>query len=539
MKRTKRIAAMFLAVVMMLAMSLTAFAAQTGNLTIKGTTEGKQYDLYRVFDLTQDGDAYSYTVTEQFNSFFVEESVTDPVAYVKTLDADGVSALAQKALAWAIENNVQVDMSVTGEADQTTVSGIPYGYYLLNPLGGNDAKEGYATMFSMSTVGSTDTEIEIKAEYPTLDKVIVEDDGDKKTDEASIGDTVSFKLTSKVPDMTGYNRYYFVIEDTMSEGLDYVGNETITIGAATLVKDTDYTVEQNGQTIRIIFKDFLKYAAQTGDAVTVKYDVKLNDKAVIGGSNQNNANLIYSDDPKFDYDGGKDPENPDDPSKDPDAPTGETPESHTETYMTSLTLKKVDASGNTLTGAAFRITGDGVNMVVTTGDVYVVNDAEGTFYKLKDGTYTETEPTEGTASDYEDITVKYKKETKVTIDTNGETPVNAEAFVDANGQLTFAGLGAGTYTISEIVVPNGYNKINDFQVVVTFNNDTKTFGATCTAGDVTVANNVISMNVVNQSGTELPSTGGMGRTIIYVTGALLAVGAGIVLITKKRMNSQY
>lgn len=202
-----------------------------------------------------------------------------------------------------------------------------------------------------------------------------------------------------------------------------------------------------------------------------------------------------------------------------------------------MTIQKQDGAGKALTGAAFRISGGGVKKVVTTGDVYV-ESTDGAYWKLTDGTYTTTDPnTDGIdTSKYASEDTRYAKEETTTIDGTLEN-VNVEAFVDENGQLTFAGLGAGTYTISEIVTPDGYNSIPDFTVTISFNANDKTFSATSSnSTSVSPNGNLLSMIVVNQSGSTLPSTGGIGTTIFYVVGGVLVVGAGVLLITRKRMS---
>lgn len=552
----KKLVSILLTVIMVLAMAASAFAAQEGTLTIKGTTEGKQYDLYRVFDLTQAGDNYSYTVNEDFADYFTEDVLggKTPLEYIGNMqnDSTDLSKLAQSLLAYARQQGIAA-VRVEGAAASTSVE-LEYGYYLLNPVGASGGSDNYATMFSLNTLSGNDTQIVVKGVYPEIDKTVNDDneteDGDK-TNEISIGKEMTFTLETEVPDMTGYNHYYFVVKDTLSKGLTFKSIESVTIGSTVLGKDA-YTLDpaapvtaEDGTTFfRIIFKNFLEnYKDQAGDAIVIKYKAALNENAVIGEANENKVTLVYSNDPTYDYDGSKDPGTPDDPDNDPSAPTGETPESVTETFTTSLTLNKVDGKGMKLTGAAFRITGNMVATVVTTGDVYVENE-DGAYWKLKDGTYTTQDP-DGTIDGkpvdpdkYESTSVKYTKETKSTIitdDTEG-SEVYAEAFVNDDGTLTFEGLGVGEYTISEIVVPNGYNKVDDFTVSIAFDETEKIFSATSGKADLTVTDNKISMSVVNKSGNVLPSTGGMGTTIFYIIGSVLVFGAAVLLIVRKRMN---
>ncbi|HFU3975332.1 TPA: isopeptide-forming domain-containing fimbrial protein [Streptococcus suis] len=548
MNYIKKILGAALALVMVMAMMIPVLAVQTGNLKITGTQEGKTYDLYRVFDLTySDGDGsgnYSYSVNPAFAKYFTDKDISDPVGYIKSLDTEKLSARAQDILGWAIENRVNPVKSVTGADAQTTVEGLEYGYYLLNPLGGSIPKNGNATMFALNTLSDKDTEIVVKAVYPTLDKTFADE---AKANEASIGDDIGFKLTSKVPDMTGYNHYYFVVKDTLGKGLTYKEIDSIRVGSKSLTKD-DYIVEKKVNadkttSMRIIFKNFRQYVALLGKDVIINYTATLNEDAAIGEANQNTAFLQYSNNPKFDYDGNKDPVNPDDPDKPKGGgtipPTGETTPSTTESYTTSLTITKKNGKDELLTGAAFRITGTSVNQVITTGTIYVEDDVAGTVWKLNDGTYTTTDPAgDGVdTSKYASTTVKYRIEHKAVLDTT-EAGVNAEAYVDENGKLTFAGLGAGTYEISEIVTPNGYNSINPISVVVTFDPTTKIFTATAGDKDIHVTANVLAMDVINLTGSLLPKTGGTGTLILYVVGGILLAGSVVLLVTKKRMAGE-
>ena len=427
-------------------------------------------------------------------------------------------------------------------------------------------------MFALNTLSGGDTTINVKANYPTVDKSVSNNsvpELGQDLNEISIGKEMHFHLEAKVPDTTGYNRYWFIFEDALSEGLTYTtGSAVVKIGDNTLTAITaenengNYTIEEpdeDSNCIKIVFKDFLDYVTtnkiSVGTAITVDYKAKLNEKAAIGTANENKVVLKYSNDPKHEYNGDKPGPN----SKDP---VGETVESVTKTYTTSLTIHKKDGDGNALTGAKFKISGDSVYTVVTTGEVFV-ESSDGTYYKLKDGTYTTTAPVTGTEDKYESTTTKYEKKTNVALDTKAsENPVSAEAFVDKDGNLTFAGLGEGIYRISEVVTPEGYNTIEDFPVEIKFNEETEKFTATrgyyktdeggnekAYFGTEDDKNNIIVLtkeendnkfdtNVINKKGVLLPSTGGMGTTIFYVLGGILVLGAGVLLVTRRKMSAE-
>ena len=538
MKNIKRLVGVVLALLALIVSSVVpAYAAQTGSLTINGTVEGQQYDLYRVFDLTQDGGSYSYTINPEFTGYFAAKGITnysDAVTYIHTLDTDSakLSTEAQALLKYAVDKPITPASSPVATSSSTVVSGLDYGYYLLNPRGGSIPSGTYATMFALNTLSGKDTVINVKAVYPTIDKTFLT--GDPKTKSVSIGDDMTFQLTSKVPDMTGYNHYYYVVQDTLSKGLTYKAISSIKIGDTTLATDA-YTVESitdtaTGETaLRIIFKNFLQYNTMTAQEVVITYVGTLADAAALGTPNKNTAKLQYSNNPKYDYLDNMDSMHPDDPNFDTTAKTGLTPVSETETFTTSLTINLTDGT-DLLTGAEFKISGENLNHVLTTGYVYELDPA-GTYYKLNDGTYTTTAPDAATMDKYESD-LKYRRDEQTT------QTKEATAYVDANGQLVFAGLGEGTYTISEVTAPNGYNKVEDFTIVVEFDEKTQKYSATSVLGDYTITetNNLLTLDIVNTTGVVLPSTGGMGTKVIYIAGSALALGATILLVVKKRMK---
>jgi LPXTG-motif cell wall-anchored protein len=263
--------------------------------------------------------------------------------------------------------------------------------------------------------------------------------------------------------------------------------------------------------------------------------------------------LIYSNNPNDSSDG-----NPStNPKPDKDHPTGVTPKDKTITFVAELDLTKyfdkVDAA-NYLAGATFTLTGTSNVPRGTTAGKYVA-DANGTFYKLKDNTFTTSVPhgdikrsdgtvaVESNEAYYESTTQKYK----LTSETAYEY-VTKDVFMqgtsDANGKITFKGLGAGTYTLKETVTPSGYNTAEDITFTITV-----TVPETITTGTETATwesnNNSVTVdgttaiyktNVIDNSGSTLPSTGGMGTTLFYVIGGLLIVAAAIVIISKRRVQ---
>lgn len=588
MKAVKKILALLLTVAMMtMALGVTAFADEdtpTGSITIKSTEKvsvaGKTFNAYKILDVeVKSGTlstSYVYTVPSELEAFYVEyfntlykneEGYTEIAAgdanfdyevteLIRDLNDDELSAFATAALAAAKEVKI-TPSTATAEAGATsvTISNLPLGYYVVEDAVVEDA--GTATPISALILDTTtpNAEIQIKADKPTVDKNI---DGDKDTDDsttgdvkyntAAIGDKVPYKVTSAVPDMTGYTKYYFVMNDTLSKGLTFNKDVVITIGEKTLTANTDYTVtttpNDDGTTsVKIVFKDFIQYKDQVGAAITITYSATVNENAVIGTvGNENKVKITYSNDPNTTDEGEGD-----EPTS--DSPVGETPESETRTYVTDIELIKVDENGNRLTGAEFQIAGIKLNTVVVSTDVYTESD-DGDYWKLKDGSYTTTEPTDDTSASYEDPNVKYTKTVKTEVVTKKED-VTYTGTVGADGVLRFEGLSAGEYTITEIKAPDGYNLLKDSITVTikctmpgetsTITDCTWTYAWTYDGNDpdkVDTATNSNVLRVINQYGSELPETGGIGTTIFYVLGGILVVGAGVLLITKRRMNNQ-
>lgn len=574
MKRIKKIASLLLALVMVFAMTLTAFAAEatpttgsdaTGSITINDSSTvsvaGKTFNAYKILDVKLVGNnRFVYTVPTELKSFYTErygltgdEGDFDAQVVEKINAETDMFAFAKAALAAAKTANITPGTATAGKnVTSVTIGNLPLGYYVVEDV-------GTATPISALMLDTTkpNVDITIKADQPSIDKKI---DGNKDTDDnttgdvknnnAAVGDTVPYKVTSKVPDMTGYTKYYFVVNDTLSKGLDFNEDVAITVGTKTLVKDTDYTVttikNADGTTsVKIVFKDFIQYKSDVykDAAITITYSANVNENAAIGiEGNPNKVTLTYSNNPNVNDEGDSD--EPGDHS-----PVGETPEKETRTFVTGIELIKVDPNGNRLTGAEFKLEGTKLNTVLVRTDVYI-EDASGAYWKLKDGSYTTDDPNaEGMdQTKYESITTKYAKSVN-TEKIVKEENVTYTGTVGEDGILRFEGLSAGEYKITEIKAPNGYNLLKDpITVTIGFTAPAEPF-TDCAwtytwittdnnKDNVTSENNVNRITVTNNTGTELPSTGGTGTTLFYLIGGILVLIAGVLLVTKKRMSME-
>ena len=594
MKHLHKIASIILALVLVFSMAATCYAVNTEStpnqtshtISLKNVTDSDK-GLYRAYQIFRGdmGDGKLTNITWG-SGVTANEALLDALKNDSRFDngfADALDQVEEKYYAEAAatvvagmdDNSEMLDafaevvgnaylsdtyFSNNTDADSITVTGD--GYYLLMYAGTPEGGDAY-TKYILQVAQAV--EIDLKKDAPSLEKDIV---GGQETDatSASIGDKITFQLTSTIPEMDGYDKYYYIIHDTLSAGLTFNDDILVTVNGQDMLSYTegqdydscDYYVEYENGNIKIVFINFLQYKGSTGNII-VTYSATLNENAVITSEgNPNTAYLEYSNNPNYDHDGDPDEpgdtpdETPDDPSDDPTPPpTGETPHSIVVVYTTALQLNKVSADGAALTGAKFKIEGVSTGIYKINGFVFQKN-ANGTWYRLTDGSYTETAPTEATAKAY-DGADKYVK-LAVNQETTEKTNLVNEGWVDANGVMTFTGLGAGTYTITELIAPEGYNLLkNPVTVTVTYNwpNGDKeapvwtatastidTDGKTVTV-DAQLNNNLYSFDVVNQAGVELPSTGGIGTTIFYITGALLVLAAIILLITKKRMANTY
>ena len=550
MKNLKKLVAAALILCLTLTMGITAFAADNttaGSITIKSTVDGKTYDLYKIFDLTYTGTGSSakaaYKIADAWKDFFNNDGskyivdsqgdnlnqivIDGNVKYINITDGN-VKEFTKDALEYAATKTP--DKTVTGNGNDVTATGLALGYYLVYPEGASKTDQG--SICSLTSTVPT-AEVNIKAGYPDITKTIT---GQGTASTASIGDKVPYTVEGTVPDMTGYKHYVYVLDDTMSKGLTFNNDVVVKIGDATLDENAyEVTAGAEGENtkIEIVIKNFIQYKDKAGVKIAVTYSATLNEKAAVGtDANTNRVKLTYSNDPKKTGTGDK----PED-----GASTGITPEKTTKTYTSQIELTKVDGAdkSKTLTGAKFKLEGNGVSVTLINKEVFKKSET-GTYYMLKNGTYTETEPADDTKANYDSTTQKYEKVTVITKDTKDTGNIVAEGYVDSNGKLIFTGLAAGTYTITELVAPEGYNLLTSPITV--------TIGATLdqNSGDITwsqdgatgISGGTIQLNVENNTGAVLPGTGGMGTTIFYLVGALMMLGAVVVFVTRRKMSSE-
>lgn len=539
MKATKRIFSVFLTCVlaftMAFAMGLTASAADyTITINKPAGDIDRTYEAYQIFQGNLDGstlsdiewgagiDGAAFLTELKKNASFT--SCTDAKTVAEKLAAftdDSDEAVAFAKLA----GKFLTTATATSSTGKITV---PAGYYLLKDV--TTVTDDALSLNILKVV--KDVTVNPKADHPTVDKKIGTDIATGvAANEATIGDKVPFVIASKVPQMQGYTKYFFVLNDSMTAGLTYNKDVAIKIGTTTLAADAyDVVYDDTANTMKIVIKNFIQYKSEAGKDIVVTYSATLNEKADLKDGNKNTVKLTYSNNPNVDYKGDNEPDTTD--------PVGETPEHVTVTYSTKLQLTKVDGADHNvkLEGVEFQITGTSIKTAVSNGE-YFKQDAAGTYYQLKDGTFTETAPTTETESKYVSTSVKYAKVTDTAEQTKMQK-VTASGTTDANGVITFKGLGAGTYYITELKTLGGYNLLTA-PITVTITGTPSATGSGYSwsvSSNATFEDDMVKLTVENNKGSVLPITGGIGTTIFYVIGGLLVCGAVVMAITKKKLS---
>ena len=515
----------------------TANAADNATLTVSTTDAkfaGKTVNAYKMFSATVSGDgkAVSYTLTDEWKPFFKDSTasglagndVTDANVSDKAYDyvsglknnASALAAFATKASNWAQTkaNNItagataKVSAAATDGKYLATFTGLDYGYYVVAVPGATvaDTKSQYATLVS---VDKAHVDFNIKGALPTVDKKVQVGSTGKDAADAKIGDTLTFTLTSTIPDMSAYSTYTFNFNDTLSKGLTFKQVDSVKVEGAnsSLTEGTDYTVTKSETTdntlLTVAMKDFkTRQQANAGKTITVTYTATLNKDAVVGGAgNVNSATIQYSNNPSTDG-------------------TGESEPSKVRVFTYGFTVDKY--TGDEYTDGAARLPGAKFTLAPKNGDPM-------SFVKVKDGNATEN-------AVYRVATDDEKTSTTITTTTTIITP--------ASGKVDFQGLKNGEYTLTETEAPAGYNKLaSAIGVKVEGQNDgTDTMNATVhitynndngSNYDKTASKGVIPVR--NKSGVVLPGTGGMGTIAFTVIGVLvIALGAAWTL---KRKNA--
>ena len=533
MKKMKKVLSLILTVIMVLAMAAPAYAeGETGTITIENATKDKEYTLYKIFKATlADPDAegndrsVNYIATAEQKEWFEGTEITDDESnkysnpFTFTLNADKeyyVTVSAEKRdevipyLQAAKDELIdsgkfsQAGTQTPGSDGVIQFTGLDFGYYLVT-----------STLGSFISVDSTTPNVEIidKNQGPNWEgdgKTITNADDSLNPTQttANIGDRINYKLEINTTNYDGEDAIKtYTITDTLSDGMSYMTKEnmegdntednylTVKVGATTLVKDKDYnyttglSYDSTTFTINIAWKDEDNFKYSAPNKITIEYSAKLDEDAVIAGvGNENTASFTVT--------------------HDDDTENDDFEEKETVTYTFALGINKTDEEGTALAGAQFSVTdlaGNAVNVKAVEGE---------------DGVYV------------------YDSTSESNVVTSPEY-----------GVIVIKGIEAGTYKLTEIKAPDGYNLVSDISPINASISEIASYKETyqfdyidgvpveSETGKVIVKTYNIPVelvNVINVAGATLPSTGGMGTTIFYAAGIVLMAGAVFFVVRRKR-----
>jgi fimbrial isopeptide formation D2 family protein/LPXTG-motif cell wall-anchored protein len=577
-KRLQRLLSAVVALTMAAASLSICAAASDTEISTQNETNKKAhtYELYQVFKGDFGSEKLS-NVTWGKNGIGTEDEAVGSETLTALSNVADDSKYSDSAQLAVIQNYVNLKSTPYRGADQQptkdedsngyTYENVDPGYYLIKDQDNSQTGEGsYYTLYVVKSTSGT-LFFEPKGSVPDITKKVFEDGGWYSANSASIGEDVTYQITGTVSSrISEFATYYYKFTDTLSPGLTYKAGEdnlkVYLVNGSNKVNVTQYFwvnvgeySKDSGTAITVAIADLKallkvpvsttdktsKYTLDGNSTIVVEYTAVLNENALIKDPNTNEVKIVYSNNPN---DSGTPTENPPDTPKDepkPQYPTGETVKATTETFTTSLVINKTDDDSKILTGAEFTLTGDGVKQVLVT-ELTFVEDKDGTYYKLTDGTYTVVAPVVATDSTdttdkYDSITKKYKKSTVITLKGEKQTETTVKGEVDENGVVTFTGLGAGSYKLSETKTPAGYNTMEDIEFKITFDKDAKTFSANRNDLVFHTDTGMFTAKIINHAGSSLPHTGGIGTTIFYALGTALALGCAVLLVVKKRMKN--
>lgn len=529
-KVIKKLLAALLAVAMLCAMAIPAFAYDTEEdlgknhcydafQIFKGDVTGNDTDGFKISNvgwgssiahpneflaqLTKDS-----TIGGEFETSFTPQEAAAVISQWSDSDNNSI------AFARCVCNYVYSDGNSTPVLQGGHTNGFKLeeaGYYLIvdtssfSSDANNDSYHAYNSFLLKVNQANYHVQITPKVVKPTVEKKVYDNDdnsswGDNNgwgsSADHAINEEFKFRLIAKLPASEGraydyYKKYTVCFNDTLSEGITFDKLDTVEItngdgGASQVIDAANYTRTPNGSQFFKLSIDDVKTCApgldlNDGATITVTYTAHLNENAAVNGSaeNKNSVRLQYSNNPR---------------------PDGEywgytpTPESevYVYTYQLNNTKRAETENGTPLPGAVFQLYSD----ADCKNEVKLYQDGE-FYYPIKNAT--------------------------------GKEAVEMKSA--ANGQFNVKGLDAGTYYLRETTPPAGYSACPDTTIVISATHDGNRVNLESSKLYTTIINN-------KAGGITLPSTGGIGTTLFYVVGGGLMVAAIVLLVTKKRMENK-